>query len=74
MYPVSPINTVAGHSMLQPLMEALKINNNLKPANSLPINTNGTLQQNAKKSINDVTYDSYGRIRITPAKVLLGYA
>jgi hypothetical protein len=74
MHPISPINTVAGHSMLQPLMEALKINNNLKPANSLPINTNGTLQQNAKKSIHDVIYDSYGRIRITPEKILLGYA
>jgi hypothetical protein len=74
MHPVTPVPNVASHSYLPPLMEALKINNNLNPKNSLPLDSNGSTQDNAEKRIKDVIYDSYGKITITPKKILLGRA
>ena len=74
MYPITPVLNVASHSDLRPLMEALKINNNLKPKNSLPIDSNGSTQDNAEKRIKDVIYDSYGKITIIPKKILIGRA
>jgi hypothetical protein len=74
MHPVTPVSSVARHSYLPPLMEALKISNNMKPKNSFPIDNNGTILDNAEKRIKDVIYDSYGKIAIIPKKILLGRA
>ncbi len=74
MYPITPVSNVASHSELRPLMVALKINNNMNPKNSLPIDSNGTVQETVEKRNKDVVYDSYGRITIIPKKILIGRA
>jgi hypothetical protein len=74
MHPITPVSNVASHSYLPPLMEALKINNNMHPKNSLPIDSNGSIQDTAEKRNKDVVYDSYGKITIIPKKILIGRA
>jgi hypothetical protein len=74
MHQVTPVPNVASHSYLPSLMEALKISNNMKPKNSLPLDSNGSTLDNAEKRIKDVIYDSYGKITIIPKKILLGRA
>lgn len=71
---VTPVQNVASHSDLKTLLEALKINFNTKPNNSFPIDTNGTVLDDAKKRIQEVIYDSYGKITTIPNNNLIGRA
>lgn len=71
---VTPVQNVASHSDLRTLLEALKINFNTKPKNSFPINTNGTVLTDAKKRIQEVVYDSYGKITTIPNNNLIAKA
>lgn len=74
MYSVTPVTNVASHSDLRTLMEAISINFNTRSNNSFPIDTNGTVLDDAKKRIQEVIYDSYGKITTIPNNNLIGRA
>lgn len=75
MNSIAPIQNVTQHSgVTPPLVKAIIESNDSLPKNNLPIDTNGTLVQNAKKSINDVVYNNYGKILKDYQKNLIGYA
>jgi hypothetical protein len=47
---IIPTSTsVSNYLELQPIMQAMRSGNNKLPANSLPTNTEGTIQQNAEE-------------------------
>ena len=74
MYSVTPVTNVASHSDLRTLMEAISINFNTRSNNSFPIDTNSTVLDDAKKRIQEVIYDSYGKITTIQNNNLIGRA
>jgi hypothetical protein len=70
----APVNQVSDYVQIPPVMEAMRTNNDRRPNNSLPIDTQGTVQQNAH-SVPPVTlYNSHGILVKTNPNSLLGYA
>ena len=73
--PVQPVKQTAEYLQLAPILEAIRTNNDKRPSNSLPVNTNGTVQQNNGKSLPPVTlYNAHGIVRKENPNSLLGYA
>lgn len=69
-----PTRQTSSYLELTPVMEAMRSSNDKRPKNSLPQNTEGTIQSNAK-SIPEVTlYNAHGVLRKTNPNSLLGYA
>jgi len=73
--PIEPVKQTAEYLQLTPILEAIRTNNDKRPSNSLPTNTNGTVQENNSKSIPPVTlYNAHGIVRKENPNSLLGYA
>lgn len=69
-----PVKQTSNYLELAPVMEAIRTNNDRRPTNSLPIDTEGTIQQNAH-SVPPVTlYNAHGVLTKTNPNSLLGYA
>lgn len=74
---ISPISTsTTNYLALKPIMAAMKSGNDHLPKNTLPIDTNGTIQQNAEeKKLPKVTlYNAHGILKKTDPNSLIGYA
>jgi hypothetical protein len=70
-----PVKQTAEYLQLPPILEAIRTNNDKRPSNSLPTNTNGTVQENNSKSLPPVTlYNAHGIVRKENPNSLLGYA
>ena len=52
--------TVNNYTSIQPLMAAMKGNNDQLPKNTLPENTLGTIQENAHSLPTIITYNAHG--------------
>lgn len=67
---------VSEYTALKPLIAAMQSGNDRNPSNSLPSNTNGTIQENAdKESKPSVTvYNAHGILKSSNPNSLLGYA
>jgi hypothetical protein len=75
MNPIEPIKAVSSYIELAPIIEAMRSNNDRRPKNSLPINTEGTIQSNNNKVYKDVTlYNAHGILTKTKPNSLLGMA
>jgi hypothetical protein len=74
MSSIAPISNVTPKSGLNPLIKTIIESNDSLPANTLPMDTNGTVVENAKKSVNDVIYNNYGKILKDYQRNLIGYA
>ncbi len=66
----------AEYTALKPLIAAMNANNDTLPKNALPINTQGTIQENADNQVkvNVVTYNAHGILKSKNPNSLLGYA
>jgi hypothetical protein len=71
---IQPVKQTADYLQLTPILEAIRTNNDKRPSNTLPINTNGTVQQNNSKSIPVTLYNAHGIVRKENPNSLLGYA
>lgn len=74
MNSIAPVNFVTPSSGITPLIKTIIDSNDSLPKNTLPIDSNGTVLQNAQKSVNDVIYNNYGKILKDYQKNLIGYA
>lgn len=74
MNSIAPVNSVTPSSGITPLIKTIIDSNDSLPKNTLPIDSNGTVLQNAQKSVNDVIYNNYGKILKDYQKNLIGYA
>ena len=72
---IQPVKQTAEYLQLTPILESMRTNNDKRPSNSLPVNTNGTVQQNNSKSVPDVTlYNAHGIVRKENPNSLIGIA
>ena len=74
--PTSPVTQVSDSIAIQPLIAAMQFNNNRLPSNSLPTNTEGTVQENADKAATpEVTlYNAHGVVSRNKPNSLVAYA
>jgi hypothetical protein len=72
--PIQPVKQTADYLQLTPILEAIRTGNDKRPSNSLPVNTNGTIQDNNSKSIPVTLYNAHGIVRKENPNSLLGYA
>lgn len=73
--PLQPVKQTAEYLQLTPILEAIRTNNDKRPSNSFPVNTNGTIQQNNGKSLPPVTlYNAHGIVRKENPNSLVAYA
>jgi len=69
-----PVKQTADYLQVTPVMEAIRSSNDKRPTNSLPEDTQGTIQENAHNIPSVTLYNSHGILRKTDANSLLGYA
>jgi hypothetical protein len=74
MQNIQPVKQTADYLQLTPILEAIRTNNDKRPSNSLPVNTNGTVQQNNSKSIPVTLYNAHGIVRKENPNSLIGIA
>ena len=74
--PTTPVTQVSDTVAIQPLIAAMQSNNNRLPSNSLPVNTEGTIQENAEKAATpEVTlYNANGLVNRNKPNALIAYA
>jgi len=73
--PIQPVKQTASYLQLTPIIEAIRTSNDKRPSNSLPVDTNGTVQQNNGKTLPSVSlYNARGIVRKENPNSLLGYA
>lgn len=73
--PIQPVKQTSSYLQLAPVLEAIRTSNDKRPSNSLPVNTNGTVQQNNGNSLPPVTlYNAHGIVRKENPNSLLGHA
>lgn len=71
---IEPVTQTASYIQLVPIIEAMRSANDKRPQNSLPKDTQGTVQSNAK-SIPEVTlYNAHGILNKTRPNSLVAYA
>ena len=68
------VKQTASYIQVTPVMEAMRSNNDKRPTNSLPTETQGTIQENAHNMPPVTLYNSHGILKKTEANSLLGYA
>lgn len=74
MNPIEPTKSVSSYLELAPIVEAMRTNNDRRPKNALPIDTDGTIQSKAH-SVPEVTlYNAHGILKNTKPNTLLGFA
>lgn len=71
---IEPVTRTNNYTQLTPVMEAIRTNNDRRPSNSLPIDTQGTIQQNAESVAPVTLYNAHGVLTKTNPNSLLGYA
>lgn len=74
--PTTSTTQVSDSIAIQPLIAAMQTSNNKLPKNSLPINTEGTIQENAEKAaVPEVTlYNAHGIVNRNKPNALIAYA
>jgi hypothetical protein len=73
--PIQPVKQTAEYLQLAPVLEAIRTGNDKRPTNSLPIDTNGTPQQNNGKLLPPVTlYNAHGIVRKENPNSLIAFA
>lgn len=69
--PILPTSQVANHSAIQPIITAMKANNDKLPKTGLPTETPGTFQSNVQLISTPVTiYTEHGKIARGPGNVI----
>ena len=71
---IEPVSKVSNSIELPPLMAAMHINNDRQPQNALPIDTEGTIQENAKNIPEVTLYNAHGILIKTRPNTLIGLA
>jgi hypothetical protein len=72
---IEPVKAVSSYIELAPIIAAMRAGNDKRPRNSLPVNTEGTVQSNNDKVYADVTlYNAHGILNKTKPNSLLGTA
>ena len=75
MNPIESVKTVSSYIELAPIIEAMRSNNDKRPKNSLPVNTEGTVQSNNDKVYKDITlYNAHGILSKINPNSLIGRA
>ena len=69
-----PVKQTASYLQVTPVMEAMRSANDKRPQNSLPQDTNGTIQENAHNMPPVSLYNAHGILKKTDANSLIGYA
>lgn len=69
-----PVTQTTDYLQITPVMEAMRSNNDQRPSNSLPKDTQGTIQENAHNIPPVTLYNSHGLLKKTNPNSLLGYA
>ena len=69
-----PVKQVADYLQVTPVMEAMRSSNDKRPTNSLPSDTQGTIQENTHNFVPVTLYNSHGILKKTDSNSLLGYA
>ena len=69
---IQPVEPIA----IQPLLASMKNHNDQQPKNSLPINTEGSIQDNAEKAAmpNVTLYNAHGILTRNKPNTLIAYA
>jgi len=70
----APVKQTSSYIQIAPVMEAMRTNNDRRPANSFPVDTQGTIQQNAHAVPPVTLYNAHGILNKTNPNSLLGYA
>jgi hypothetical protein len=72
---IQATNSVSDYIQLAPILESMSTNNDKRPDNSLPIDTNGTPQSNNDNLLPEITlYNAHGILKTTNPNSLIGYA
>ncbi len=72
---VQTVNSVSDYIQLAPILESMTQNNDKRPNNALPIDTNGTPQSNNDNLLPEITlYNAHGILKKTNPNSLLGIA
>ena len=71
---IQPVEQVSDYIALQPLLRAMDKGNDQLPKNSLPSNTQGTIQENAHPLPPVTLYNAHGIIVKQPPNSLIAYA
>ena len=69
-----PVKQTTDYLQVTPIMESMRSNNDKRPTNSLPTETQGTIQENAHSFPPVTLYNAHGILKKTDANSLLGYA
>ena len=69
-----PVKQTSDYLQVTPVMEAMRSANDQRPSNSLPTQTEGTIQENAHNFPPVSLYNSHGLLKKTNPNSLLGYA
>jgi hypothetical protein len=69
-----PVTKIADYLQITPVMESIRSANDKRPSNSLPIDTQGTIQENAQNMPAVTLYNAHGILKKTNPNSLLGYA
>ena len=69
-----PVKQTTDYLQVTPVMEAMRSSNDKRPSNSLPKDTQGTIQENTHNIPPVSLYNSHGILKKTNANSLLGYA
>jgi hypothetical protein len=71
---IEPSQKVSNYLEIKPILAAMKADNDRMPKNTLPIDTNGTIQSNTKSIPQVSLYNSHGILKKTNPNSLIGYA
>lgn len=71
---IQPVTQTASYLELAPIIEAMRLANDKRAKNSLPTNTEGTIQSNAKNIPEVTLYNAYGVLNKTKPNSLVAYA
>lgn len=72
---VQTVNSVSDSIQLAALLQSMTANNDKKPNNALPIDTNGTPQSNNDNLLPEITlYNAHGILKNTNPNTLIGIA
>jgi hypothetical protein len=74
--PTTSTTQVSDSIAIKPLLAAMQFGNDKLPNNSLPIDTDGTIQENAEKAaVPEVTlYNAHGIVSRNKPNTLIAYA
>jgi hypothetical protein len=72
---IQTANSVSDSIQLAALLHSMSTNNDKRPNNALPIDTNGTILSNSDNTLPEVTlYNAHGILKNTKPNTLIGIA